>query len=226
MSEIGLFEAMRTTRAVRRLRKDPIPDAVLRRVLEAATWAPSGGNRQPWRILVVRAQATKDALGRLYRGPWSIYSRSSRAALGALPDSTRARAVRTLAAADYLAEHLHEAPAILVFCFDPRGLMITDNQLGRPSVVGGASLYPAVQNLLLACCAEGLGCVLTTLLCQAEPEIRPLLGLPEPWATAAFVPIGYPVGRGHGPVSRRPLEQMVFAERFGEPLYASESRPS
>jgi nitroreductase len=76
-----------------------------------------------------------------------------------------------------------------------------------------------VQNLLLACRAEGLGCVLTTLLCQAEAEIRPLLALPEPWGTAAFIPIGYPVGRGHGaPVSRRPLEQMVFADRFDQPF--------
>jgi nitroreductase len=75
-----------------------------------------------------------------------------------------------------------------------------------------------VQNLLLACRAEGLGCVLTTLLCQAEAKIAPLLGLPEPWGTAAFVPIGYPVGRGHGPVSRRPLEEMVFGERFGQSL--------
>jgi nitroreductase len=223
MGELGLYEAMRTTRAVRRLRRDPIADEVLRRVLEAATWAPSGGNRQPWRFVVVRDQYTKDAFGRLYQGPWSAYSRASRGALAALPEQARARATRTLAAADYLAEHLHEAPVILVLCFDPRGLMITDQQLGRASVVGGASLYPAVQNLLLACRAEGLGCVLTTLLCQAEPEIRALLALPEPWATAAFIPIGYPVGRGHGPLSRRPLEQMVFAERFGEALWPPRS---
>jgi nitroreductase len=108
---------------------------------------------------------------------------------------------------------------ILVFCFDPRLLAITDAKLTRPSVVGGGSIYPAVQNTLLACRAEGLGCVLTTMLCQFEPELRPLLSLPEPWGLAAFVPIGYPVGRGHGaPVTRQALEQMVFAERFGLPL--------
>jgi nitroreductase len=218
MPEIGLYEAMRTTRAVRKLRPDPIPDPVLRRVLEAATFAPSGGNRQPWRIVVVRAQATKDVLGGLYAEQWRSYARGSRGGLAALPEPARKKAERTLAAADYLAAHLHEAPVILVFCFDPRGLAITDSQLGRPSVVGGASLYPAVQNLLLACRAEGLGCVLTTLLCQAEATIGPLLELPEPWGTAAFVPIGYPVGGGHGPVSRRPLEQMVFGDRFGQAL--------
>jgi nitroreductase len=106
-----------------------------------------------------------------------------------------------------------------VVCFDPRGLAITDAALSRPSVVGGASIYPAVQNLLLACRAEGLGCVLTTLLCRNEPDLRPLLELPEPWATAAFIPVGYPVGRGHGSLSRRPVEDMVFADRFGKALW-------
>jgi nitroreductase len=216
MAEIGLYEAMRTTRAVRRLRPDPIPEDALERVLTAATWAPSGGNRQPWRIVVVREQATKDAFGKLYREPWRAYSAASRAGLSALPEASRQRSERSLAAGDYLAEHFHEAPVILVFCFDPRGLAITDRALGRPSVVGGGSIYPAVQNVLLACRAEGLGCVLTTMLCQAEAQIRPLLALPEPWATAAFVPIGYAVGKGHGPLRRRPLAEMIFAERFGE----------
>lgn len=221
MAEIGLFEAMSTTRAVRRLRPDPVDDAVLRRVLQAATWGPSGGNRQPWRILVVRDAALKRRFGELYRGPWRTYAQNSRAQLGPLPERARARAERSLAAADYLAEHFQEAPVVLVVCFDPRGLAITDRALDRPSVVGGASIYPAVQNLLLACRAEGLGCVLTTLLCQHEPELRELLALPEPWALAAFVPIGYPVGKGHGPLSRRPLEQMVFGNRWGEPAFAA-----
>jgi len=208
---------MRTTRAVRMLRPDPIDDAVLARVLEAATWAPSGGNRQPWRIVVVRAPETKRALQQLYVGPWRRYSEGSRQAMHALPEPARAQGERNLAAADYLAEHLHLAPVIAVFCFDPKLLAITDAQLDRPSVVGGASVYPAVQNLLLACRAEGLGCVLTTLLCQAEAQVRSLIGLPDNWGTAAFVPIGYPVGRGHAaPVKRRPVSEMVYAERFGQ----------
>jgi nitroreductase len=82
-------------------------------------------------------------------------------------------------------------------------------------VVGGGSVYPAVQNLLLACRNEGLGCVLTTLLCIEEAQLRPLLGLPEGWYTCAFVPIGYPVGGGHGPIRRRPVSSMVFTDRFG-----------
>jgi nitroreductase len=112
-------------------------------------------------------------------------------------------------------------PVIATFCFHPERLTITDAELGRPSVVGGASLYPAVQNLLLACRAEGLGCVLTTLLCSREKEVRALLEIPEPWATCAFVPIGWPLGAGHGPLSRRPVEQVAFGDRFGQPLFTS-----
>ena len=176
---LGLYEAIRTTRAVRRLRSDPIPDAVLRRVLEAASFAPSGGNRQPFRIVVVRDPAAKRELQGLYQARWTPYAAAGRSSLAALPEGARNRSERTLAAGDYLAAHLHEAPALLVFCFDPRGVLITDQGLGRPSVVGGGSLYPAVQNALLACRAEGLGCVLTTLTCADEPALLRLLDLPR-----------------------------------------------
>jgi len=219
---IGLYEAMQTTRAVRRLRPDPIPEAVLQRVLTAATWAPSGGNRQPWRVIVVRDAALKRALRDLYQRPWAPYAARQRAQFATLPAASRARGERALAAADHLAAHLHEAPVIAVFCFDPERLAITDAHLPRPSIVGGASVYPAVQNLLLACRAEGLGGVLTTMLCAAEPAIRTLLDIPEPWATAAFVPIGYPVGGGHGPLARKPVAAMAFAERWGAPLAAGD----
>jgi nitroreductase len=222
MPELDVFEAMRTTRAVRKLRPDPIADAVLARVLEAATWAPSGGNRQPWRIVALRSAETKSVLQQLYAALWRGYSEAQHKAMAALPESARTRGTRSLAAGDYLAEHLHEAPVILVFCFDPKLLAITDAKLGRASIVGGASVYPAVQNLLLACRTHGLGCVLTTLLCQVEAQVRPLIGLPDDWGTAAFVPIGYPVGRGHGaPVSRQPISEMVYAERFGERWFQS-----
>ena len=221
MGEIGLYEAMRTTRAVRRLKPDPVPDAVLARVLEAATWAPSGGNRQPWRIVVVRDAGAKQAMQRMYEEGWRAYLPIARAGNAGLNETQLAKRERALRAGDYLAKNFHLAPAILVVCFDPRALAITDRALDRPSVVGGASIYPAVQNLLLACRAEGLGCVLTTLLCAREPEIRPLIGLPEPWALAAFVTIGFPVGVGHGPLGRRSIETMAFADRWGEPWRAS-----
>jgi nitroreductase len=186
MAEIGLFEAMRTTRAVRRLRPDPVPDDVLRRVIEAATWAPSGGNRQPWRIIAVRNADTKLRLRDLYKGPWERYVSGQRKAFAALPEDARARGERMLRAADHLAEHLHEAPVILVFVFNPTLLAITDLNLGRV-IVGGATIYPAVENLLLACRAGAR--LRADRCCLAEAEFAPA-GLPEPWAACAFMPIG------------------------------------
>lgn len=223
---IDLYEAASTTRAVRRLRPDAIPEDVLERVLRAATWAPSGGNLQPWHVIAVRDAGRKQGLAELYRSLWSDYATSRRALLERLPESMSAPAERALRAGDHLAEHWHEAPVVNVFCFHPERLTVTDAQLRRPSVVGGASLYPAVQNLLLACRAEGLGCVLTTLLCSREKEVRDLLEIPEPWATSAFVPIGWPVGGGHGPLSRRPVRDVAFADRFGEALFTSSQEES
>ena len=214
MPEIGLYEAMSTLRAVRRLRPDPIPDDVLRRVLEAATWAPTGGNRQGWRILVVRDAETKARLGEMYAEGWTAYRARQERHLAGQPAERAERVRRMLDAGSHLAEHFAQTPAVLVFCFEPGELAITDAALDRPSVVGGGSIYPAVQNVLLACRAEGLGCVLTTLLCAREPEVKPLLGIPDGWGTAAFVPIGYAVGRGHGPLRRRPVEELVFADRW------------
>jgi nitroreductase len=217
MAEIPLYEAMRTLRAVRRLRPDPIPDAVLRRVLDAACQAPSGGNRQPFRIVVVRDRAKLARLGTLYAEEWQIYTGQHRQQTASAPERVRSDDQRMLDAGNHLADHFGELPALLVFCFDPRQMAITDADLARVSVVGGASVYPAVQNALLACRAEGLGCVLTTLLCRREDEVRKLLEIPEPWGTAAAIPIGYPVGRGHGPITRRPPEELAYADRWKSP---------
>ncbi|MDD9960563.1 MAG: nitroreductase family protein [Gammaproteobacteria bacterium] len=219
MQSLDFHHAASTLRAVRKLKPDPIPEATLRRVLKAATWAPSGGNRQPWRVIAVRDPAIKQRFAELYRPRWSAYTEPYRANFDSLPASFQG----AVTAGDYLAEHLHETPVVAVFCFDPGGLAITDAGLDRPSVVGGGSLYPAVQNLLLACRTEGLGCVLTTLLCAEEPEVRKLLEIPEPWATYAHVPIGWPVGRGHGPINRRPVESVAYADQFGKPLFPPES---
>ena len=217
MAEMGLYEAMRTLRAVRRLRPDPIPDPVLRRVLEAATWAPTGGNRQPWRIIVVKDRARKQRLGQLYSERWAGFSKMYRGAIPAdMPAQARKRMERTLDAGDYLAAHFADTPVIAIFCFNPKEMAITDARLGRISVVGGGSVYPSVENFLLACRAEGLGCVLTTLLCEAEPQVRELLAIPEPWGTAAAIPVGYPVGRGHGPLIRRPPEDVTFVDAWGQ----------
>jgi nitroreductase len=217
VAKIDIYQAMATLRAVRRLRPEPIPDEVLARVIEAATWAPTGGNAQPWRVIAVSEAEIKERLAGLYAERWSAYAAHHRTLIEDAPARAKEKARRMLAAGDYLATHFAETPVVLVFCFDPRRMAITDAELGRVSVVGGASVYPAVQNLLLACRAEGLGCVLTTLLCQVEPQVRELLHIPEPWATAAAIPVGWPVLAGHGPVSRRPVAKMAFAERWGEP---------
>src|ERR1043166_7443560 len=121
MAEIGLYEAMRTLRAVRRLRPDPIPDEVLRRLLEAATWAPTGGNRQPWRVIVVKDPVRKQRLGELYKKIVVPYTQSYRERFASLPEAERVKAERMLRASDYLVEHFGEAPVILIFCFHPEG---------------------------------------------------------------------------------------------------------
>ncbi|MDG2303215.1 MAG: nitroreductase family protein [Candidatus Binatia bacterium] len=215
MADIDLYEAMRTLRAVRRLRPDPVPDDVLGRVLDAARFAPTGGNRQPWRMIVVRKPAAKQRLAELYAPTWSAYAKFHRSLLTDIPEAAKAKQEKMISAGDYLADHFAATPVFVVFCFNPQDMAITDAKLDRPSVVGGASVYPSVENLLLACRAEGLGCVLTTLLCSCEDEVRELLKIPEPWGTAAVIPIGYPVLRGHGPVSRRPVAKLAFADEWG-----------
>jgi nitroreductase len=217
MAGHDLYEVMSTLRAVRRLRPDPIPADVLERVLQAACWAPTGGNMQPWRIIVVRSPEHKQALADLYAPEWTKYTAfgRKRAERQQLREADRAKLERTLAAGDYLAEHLAEAPAILLFIADPAMMAITDKDLDRVSMVGGGSVYTAVQNTMLACVAEGLGCTLTTLHCFREPEVKAALGIPDGWATLAMVPIGYPVGKGHGPITRRPPAELVFDDTFG-----------
>lgn len=218
MAEMDIYEAMRTLRAVRRLRPDPIPPDVLRRVLEAATWAPTGGNQQPWRIVLVADRSRKTRLGELYSEQWSAFAKRYRAMPAETPKVVRERMERTVRAGDYLAAHFGDTPVIAIFCFNPKFMAITDEKLDRPSVVGGGSVYTAVENLLLACRAEGLGCVLTTLLCICEPAVRDLLAIPQPWATAAAIPIGYPLGRGHGPLIRRSVEELTFLDSWGKPF--------
>ncbi|MEZ5376597.1 MAG: nitroreductase family protein [Acidimicrobiales bacterium] len=216
MSE--LYEVMSTLRAVRRLRPDPIPADVLGRVLQAACWAPTGGNMQPWRVVVVTSPERKAALQAIYEPEWATYAAANRARLERAPlASDREGLERTFAAGDYLAEHLAEAPAILMFCGNPKLMAITDAKLDRISMVGGGSVYTAVQNAMLACVAEGLGCTLTTLHCLREDEVQAALDIPDEWATLAMIPIGYPVGRGHGPIRRQPPSALAFDDTFGTP---------
>ena len=210
-----IYEMMSTLRAVRRLRPDPIPDDVLRRVLQAAAWAPTGGNMQPWRVVVVRSDEQKQALADVYRPAWYRYAKGYDARNDQLPPEEASKGRRNRVAGDYLADHLHEAPVILMFVADPKMMAITDAKLDRISMVGGGSVYTSVQNAMLAARTEGLGCVLTTLHCLAEDEVKSALQIPEDWATLAMVPLGYPVGKGHGPISRKSTETLAFDDVFG-----------
>ncbi len=218
MSAEALYEMMRTQRAIRRLKSDPIPDDVMHRILTAASWAPSGGNQQPWRIVLVRDAAKKKALGDMYGALWEKFAAMYRKRFEGLSPEEQAKEERTIAAGDYLCAHFHALPAVAIFCFNPKMMAVTDAKQDRVSVVGGGSVYPAVQNLMLACRAEGVGCVLTTLLCQVEPDVKALLDMPEDWYTCAAVPMGYPVGGGYGPIKRRAAGELCFEDGWKTPL--------
>jgi nitroreductase len=212
-----LYDAMSTLRAVRKLRTDPIPDEVLERVLQAACWAPTGGNMQPWKVVVVTDPMIKTGLKDIYDPLWGRYRNGMLKRLEGQPEAAAEAGRRVVNAGDHLAHNLHEAPAILVFCANPAAMAITDAKLDRISMVGGGSVYPAVQNTMLACVQEGLGCTLTTLHCLGEPDVKALLDIPDSWATVALVPIGYPVGRGHGPITRQGADVMAAHNTFGTP---------
>src|SRR3954468_931779 len=194
-----LFEIIRTTRSMRRLKPDPVPPALIRRVLEAGTAAPNGGNMQTWRFLVVRDPAIKSSVAHWYRRAWHeiVGPRYREGAPAA--GSSRDRFDRMLAAAEHLADHLHEAPVWIVPCL----------QGGTHTRTSGSSIYPSVQNMLLAARALGLGATLTTLYLLFEKEAEGALGLPADVHSYAIIPIGYPVGK-FGPVGRVPLQEVVF----------------
>ena len=218
---LDLYDALSTCRAVRRIRPDPIPDAVLTRVLRAAICAPSGGNAQPWRVIAVREHEGKHQLGEVFRKTWAGYSQPGRDAMARLPPEKRARGERTMAAGDQLAANFDDVPVVLVWVHDPRFLGSPEEKSIQPEFIHGGSLYPAIHNLLLACRAEGLGGVITTMAWRYEDEVRALLEIPDPWRMHALVPIGYPVGKGHGQLARKPLEKMVYGERFGDAFPSS-----
>ena len=196
----------------RQFRPDDVPDPVIHDVLDAARFAPSGGNRQGWRVVVVKDPDTRLRLRDLYLDAWNPYIATVRANSGA----TRLQS-RSVQAADDFAQGLHEIPVLLVVCVDLSALQVTDAGLDRQSIVGGASVYPFVQNILLASRDAGLGASLTTILCASEPAVVELLGIPDGLAVAALVALGWPV-KVPTKLTRRPVEEFAFRERYGAPL--------
>jgi nitroreductase len=212
-----LQDAIRSAATCRFFLADPVSDDVLGRLLDAARFAPQGGNRQPLRWIAVRDPAVKRQLRDWYLEPWKRYMAATETGEVRV-EGERAR--RMVENSDHMAEHLHEVPLLLVACAVMADVNATDRALERVSVVGGASIYPAVQNLLLSARELGLGAALTTLLCAYEPQIRELLAIPEGVAVAAVIALGWPARPLPTKLSRRPVADTAFAERYGEPLFA------
>src|SRR5438034_9945496 len=200
-----LFEIMQTTRSMRRLKPDRVPPALIRKILEAGISAPSGGNMQRWRFLVIRDAEIKKTVGAYYKRAWDEVARPRYSQSDPAPGTSPERLSRMLDAAQYLADHIHEAPVWII----PR------MQGADPTRTAGSSIYPAVQNMLLAARALGLGATLTTLYLSFEKEAEAALGLPADWHSYAILPIGYPMGQ-FGPVRRVALAEVVFEDRWGQ----------
>jgi nitroreductase len=206
---VGLLEGLATTRAIRRYRDEPVPPEVLRAVVFAATRAPSGSNRQPFRFLVLsdgpKAAEAKALIAGAARGIWTKkaerdgYQRGS----GAVDGSPKARMARTM---QRYVDELDRAPVLVLPCLV---------RYRDPHVTEGASIYPACQNLLLAARALGYGGVMTGFQALVEPELRELLAIPDEVGLAATITLGKPEGN-HGPVRRRPLDELVYEEVWGQ----------
>lgn len=202
---MDFFETVTTQRAMRRLKPDPIPDAVLRQIMDATICAPSGGNRQGWSFLVIRDPARRARLGELYREAWGELMKTPyyRGASTAPPDSPEGKMV---ASARHLAEHLGEAPVLVLACIGTDGLA---------TITTGASIYPAVQNLMLAARALGVGSCITTIHKYRDPQVKEFLGIPAEVETAALIPLGYPLGK-FGRPPRRPVAEVAHADHWGQ----------
>ena len=209
---IGLFEAIYSTRALRRLRPDPLPDEVLFQLLDAAIRAPSGQNVQDWRFVVVTDPEVKRRMQTWAEEGWSRYQpryAEDPALMEQLPRTQRL----SLKSVEHLVRHLGEAPAIVVVC----GLR------GRHSTPGG-SAFPAVQNLLLAARGLGLGASIFNLPLAHVADLMEALGIPESNQIYCLIPLGYPEDR-HGPVRRKPIKGVVFWNRWEQPWPFAEEQP-
>ena len=209
-----LFEIIESTRAMRRLKPDPVPDELIAKILRAGVCAANGGNTQRWRFLVVKDTAIKKKVQVWYKrafdetvGPRYLKSAPP-------PGVTRERYDRQHAAVEYLTEHFHEAPVWIVACIDSPAQDVQG--AAPPGRSSGASIYPAVQNMLLAARALGLGATLTTRHLLYEKESEAALGLPPGVHSYAIIPIGYPLGN-FGPVGRGPLKEIVYQDHWGSP---------
>jgi nitroreductase len=214
-----LREAMRCAPTSRLFSDEPVDIGVLKGVLDDARFAPSGGNRQGWRVVVVRDAERRRALRDLYLPPWNAYmEQTGGAQILRDPDAFDASRVRMVQRADHYAQHLDEVPVHLLVGVQLGDVLATDARLPRQSIVGGASIYPFVQNVLLGLRSAGLGAALTTLLVPSEAQVKELVGFPDDVALAAHVGVGHRADPWPKRLARKPVEEFAFSERFGEPL--------
>lgn len=209
MREPGIFEIMYNARAMRRLKPDPIPEPLLMRLIEAGIQAPTPSNTQAWRWVIVRDPEQKRRLAELNRVSVEAYHREREALEGAVSAEEAERARRTRPAGTWQVEHLHEVPAIIIAC----AAIAPSTPASERAWRGAVTTWPAVQNLLLAARALGLGATPTTLGLRDTRAVRELLALPDDIDAHCLIPVGYPMGR-FGPVSRPPATELVRFDRW------------
>lgn len=220
----SFFALVETQRALRRFRPDPVPLGLVRRVLAAATRAPSARGAEPWVFVVVRDAARRAAIGERYRAAWDAGERYTDATDADRDVRTRPHYARMMRGARDLAGRLAEVPVLIVCCLDHAQLGPVagpDGTLASP-VAAYASIFPAVQNLLLAAHALGLGTTLTTLHRMFEDDLRALLALPASLEPVAIVPLGWPRDRP-GPTRRKPVDEVAFLDAYGRRLPAGDA---
>jgi nitroreductase len=204
---MSLEEAMRTQRAIRRIKPDPVDDALLLHILELAMKAPTGSNAQNWEFIVVKDRAVVAKLGRLNRTAISVGGEMYKRMLGNRMDE---KMLRNEKAVRWQAEHFDEIPVVIVACL--KGVVPPWPPVAVTSAYG--SIYPAVQNLLLAARAAGLGAALITIPLWSKFLARRVLGLPWNVTPCAVIPMGWPIGK-YGPTTRRPVGELVSLDRYG-----------
>jgi nitroreductase len=210
MPEIALFDAIYSARALRRLKPDPVPEEIITRILDAAIRAPSAGNAQNWAFVVVRDSEQRRRLGMIYRKASDIASEMYKAR-GRPAHMTDEQYRRMLTSGAYLWDHMGDAPRETL---PPSLDAMYERELAYERRIRCASIYPAVQNIILACRGFGLGTLITTNHIRCEEEVKALLGLPADVSTYALMPIGYPQGK-FGPLARKPVSEVAYADRWG-----------
>ena len=217
-----LYDVMRTTFACREFTGEPLPPEVLQRIVDNARFAPSGGNRQGWRIIHISREQDKAALADLSLPCATRYLLEMQAGESPFntvhPSTVTDAEVAQAEPPQWLVDHIRHAPTLLAITVDMSLVAAMDRDLDRIGIIAGASIYPLAWNILLAARNEGYGGTLTTWGAAAEPEVKALLRMPPEWALAALVPLGRPVKQLRR-LRRKPVQEILFEGRWdGEPM--------